>query len=75
MNGVLRSVRLVVLAGVVLSSAIAASAQSAPEPEAEPLVVVEDAPRGTSQDIAVGAGVGVLVGLVVAVLLLASASD
>lgn len=75
MNDRLRSVRVVLLAGLVATAAVAASGQSAPEPEAEPLVVAEDAPRGTSQDIAVGAGVGVLVGLVIAVLLLASASD
>lgn len=75
MNQISRSVSTVLLAACVGGTAVAASAQGAPERAAAPIVVNEDSPPGSSRTIAVGAGIGVLVGLAVAVVLLASISD
>lgn len=63
------------VAVAVAGGSFAASAQTSPEPVQDPIVLAEEASPGGSQEIVVGAGVGVLVGIVVAILLLASISD
>ena len=65
--------RTLALAGcVALAAGTGATQTAAPVTAPEPIIVEETAPPGGSAQIAVGAGVGVLVGLAVLILVFSS---
>jgi len=65
--------RLALAAAVLALGVGAASAQpAAPQPAPEPVQVAADAPPGGSRDVAVGAGIGVLAGLVILTIIVGS---
>jgi hypothetical protein len=66
--------RLALAAAVLALGVGAAVAQPTAAPPAEPVPVAADAPPGSSREVAVGAGVGVLAGFVLLAFILGAGS-